>query len=110
MRGGTIRGSIIVEREIGWKRVARWHEGGFCRYLEDVSFETLCDTFGEPYPPSPDGKARVQWFISFMDGDTERVAGIYDYKSSEPLEKITKWHLGGDSDACRWVDEKIFPQ
>ena len=63
----------------------------------DITYDELCDIFGEPHHKDPgDDKVQYWWGILFEDGTT---ATIYDYKNQykDPWS-IKHWHIGGYSD------------
>lgn len=66
-----------------------------------ASFEELKKVLGEPHDctkdgdwESGDGKVRVEWAF-LIDGKSDMLFTIYDYKSRWPLEQIGQWSLGG---------------
>ena len=70
------------------------HATNFKGRLEDISYDRLIETFGEPTFKGDMDKISVQWCLEFEDGT---VATIYDWDT--PPEKLMcwSWHVGGFS-------------
>jgi len=70
-----------------------------------TTYAHLIRAFGEPHDRDVAGKIRVQWRLRFADGT---VASVYDWKTSEPIDEVTEWNVGGSSPhAVRRVQEVL---
>jgi hypothetical protein len=59
-------------------------------YVE-TAYHNLVEAFGEPDPGGD--KVRVEWTLRF--GPT--IVTIYDWKTTGPIEQVTRWNVGGSS-------------
>lgn len=68
----------------------------------DTSYAHLIQRFGKPLPGSGDGKTDAEWIVKTEEGT---LATIYNWKNGPayngkygtPVEKITRWNIGGHS-------------
>lgn len=60
-----------------------------------ATYDELVAAFGQPLPPSPNGKVKAEWMLS--DGAT--IATVYDYRSGVSPRRNTEWHVGGTDGA-----------
>lgn len=90
----TISETLNVKREEKYRATGTSYKGRICE-----SAMNLVNIFGEPNG-EPNDKTQAQWIIDTPAG----LATIYDYKSEEPLEENTDWHVGGKSEeVMHWI-------
>jgi len=70
------------------------HRTNFKGRLEDISYERLVETFGEPTFKGDMDKISVEWCLEFEDGT---VATIYDWETPFKAVHNRLWHVGGFS-------------
>jgi len=83
--------------------------GSLTGYIK-TTYATLVEKFGEPIRyewADTDGKVRVEWIITVVTEFDSSVIAIYDWKSSQPIDEITEWNVGGNIIAARDVAEFI---
>ena len=68
------------------------HRTNFKGRLEDISYERLVETFGEPTFKGDMDKISVEWCLEFEDGT---VATIYDWETPFTAIHHRRWHVGG---------------
>lgn len=74
-----------------------------------TSYAQLVEALGEPHMKYTAGKTQVEWAFFCEVGDGHMVVTIYDYKSDEPLDLETSWHIGGKGMPMQfeWVEKML---
>jgi hypothetical protein len=73
----------------------------------DISYQELCEVFGNPNSNGDGYKVDAEWQIKFADGT---YSTIYNYKTGRnycgeqgmDVEDITYWHVGGMGKQSLW--------
>ncbi len=68
-----------------------------------IPYQTLVEILGEPLEGTD--KTQAEWHLQWKG----RVATIYDYRDSRPVEEIGDWHIGGHDKLCLVVVQKALP-
>jgi hypothetical protein len=97
----TKAGSKDLFRLVPSFKVSRTQLTGFVT----CSFDRIREILGEPNCEGDGIKVSTQWCIAILVGDREVVATIYDYKATEPDNRVLvenfrrldsyEWHVGG---------------
>lgn len=65
--------------------------------MNDVNFDQLVKTLGQPIDDSGDGKVQARWTIETPHG----IITIYDFKSDKPLGEVDSWSIGGNAESTK---------